>query len=55
MLKEYSLKSESFFSNSDLKIGRFLFLIFYLVYNETNIDSLKRKTGIKSERIIFDC
>lgn len=52
--KEYSLRANSFFSKSKLSISQILLLIYFFVKNETNIESLIRKTKIKDRKTIVD-
>jgi hypothetical protein len=52
--KEYSLKKNSFFEGSNLKINQILQLMFYFVFEEVDYANLKLKTGITSNHTISD-
>ena len=52
--KEYSIRKNSFFEKSHLRIGQILTLMYYFVMRESSLVSLKRKTGIKSDNTIVD-
>lgn len=52
--KEISIRKGSFFEKSHLRIGQILMLIFHFTQRETQLKSLKRKTGITSDETIVD-
>lgn len=50
--KEVSIRKNSFFEGSSLRIGQILLLMFYYTKGETSIKSLKRKTQISGNTAI---